>query len=381
MYGGASFVFGGNDMVKRDVWAEVNLKALENNIRNIKNCIKNGAKWCAVVKANAYGHGAVAVARKAVELGADYLAVAVLSEAVELRQAGFTTPILILGATSLEDAGILVENHITQAVFTIEQAKAISVAAMERNTTAKIHMAVDTGMSRIGARPEMAGEFAKGVSSMPGIELEGMFSHFALADVKDKTFAHTQLENFKLAISKVENAGVDIAIKHIANSAAILEMPETHFDMVRAGIILYGLWPSDEVEHVIPLKQVMKVCAKLVYVKDLHPGEAISYGCTWVAGRESRIATLPMGYADGYTRMFTGKAQIDFHGKRAPIAGRICMDQCMADITDIPELKQGDTVVLFGSEELTTDEAASWLGTINYELPCMMSPRIPRIYK
>lgn len=365
----------------RSIWAEIYLKALEENIKNIKGCIHNNAKFCAVVKADAYGHGAVAVARKAVELGADYLAVAVLSEAVELRQAGFTTPILILGATSLEDAGILVENNITQAVFTIEQAKAISAAATERNATAKIHMAVDTGMSRIGVRPEMAGEFAKGVSSMPGIELEGMFSHFALADVRDKTFAHKQLDNFKLAISNVENAGVNIAIKHIANSAAILEMPETHFDMVRAGIILYGLWPSDEVEHVIPLKQVMKVCAKLVYVKDLHPGEAISYGCTWVAERESRIATLPMGYADGYTRMFTGKAQIDFHGKRAPIAGRICMDQCMADITDIPELKQGDTVVLFGSEELTTDEAASWLGTINYELPCMMSPRIPRIYK
>lgn len=367
-------------MASRAVWAEINLKNLEDNIKNIKSRIHGNAKFCAVVKADAYGHGAIAVARKAVEMGADYLAVAVLSEAIELRQAGFTTPILILGATQNEDAGLLVDYDITQAVFTMEQAEAISKEAVRRHKTAKVHLAVDTGMSRIGVRPESAGEFAKNISALEGIDLEGMFSHFALADVKDKTFANQQLANFKLAIQKTEEAGVKIAIRHIANSAALLEMPETHFDMVRAGIILYGLWPSDEVEHVIELKQVMKVCAKLMYVKDLHIGEAISYGCTWKAQRESKIATLPMGYADGYTRLFTGKAQVDFCGKRAPIVGRICMDQCMADITDIPELKQGDTVVLFGSDELTTDEAAGWLGTINYELPCMMSPRIPRVY-
>lgn len=368
-------------MANRAVWAEIDMKALEDNIRNIKSCIKGNAKFCAVVKANAYGHGALEVAQKAVEMGADYLAVAVLSEAIELRNAGFTTPILILGATPIEDSGLLVDYNITQAVFTIEQAKAISAEALRRGKVAKVHLKVDTGMSRIGVRPEMAGEFAKGIASMPYMELEGMFSHFALADVKDKTFAHKQLDNFKLALQKVEEAGVKLAIRHIANSAAILEMPEAHFDMVRAGIILYGLWPSDEVEHVIELKQVLKLCAKLVYVKALHVGESISYGCTFTAQRESRIATLPLGYADGYTRLFSGKAQISFNGKRAPIAGRICMDQCMADITDIPELKQGDTVVLYGSDELTTDEAASWLGTINYELPCMLSPRVPRIYK
>ena len=373
-------VSGGNNMAKRAVWAEVNLQALENNIKNIKSCIHNNARWCAVVKADAYGHGAVAVARKAVEQGADYLAVAVLSEAIKLREAGFTTPILILGTTPEEASEDLVAYGITQAVYTVEQAKALSAAAVHQGRKAKIHMAVDTGMSRIGVRPELAGEFVQGVSSMPGIELEGMFSHFALADAKDKTFAHQQLDKFKLAISKVEEAGVNIPIKHIANSAAILEMPEAHFDMVRAGIILYGLWPSDEVEHVIPLEPIMELKAKVVYVKDLHPGESISYGCTFTAQRESRIGTLPMGYADGYTRMFTGKAQVDYQGKRAPIAGRICMDQCMVDLTDVPEIKQGDTVTLYGSKTLTMDEAASWLGTINYELPCMLNARVPRVY-
>lgn len=368
-------------MAERAVWAEVDLKALENNIKNIKSCIHNNAAWCAVVKADAYGHGAVAVARKAVEQGADYLAVAVLSEAVKLRKAGFATPILILGTTPEESSNDLVAYGITQAVYTIEQAKALSAAAVHQGRTAKIHMAVDTGMSRIGVRPESAGEFARGVSCMPGIEIEGMFSHFALADAKDKSFAYKQLDRFRLAISEVEKTGVNIPIKHIANSAAILEMPEAHFDMVRAGIILYGLWPSDEVEHVIDLEPVMELKARMVYVKDLHPGESISYGCTFIAQRESRIGTLPVGYADGYTRMFSGKAQVDYHGRRAPIAGRICMDQCMVDLTDVPEIRQGDAVTLYGSRNLTMDEAAGWLGTINYELPCMLNARVPRVYK
>lgn len=368
-------------MANRAVWAEIDMNALEDNIRNIKSCIKGNAKFCAVVKANAYGHGAIEVAKKAVEMGADYLAAAVIDEAIELRKAGFTTPILILGATPLECAALLVDYDITQAVFTVEQAKAISAEAMRRGKAAKVHVKVDTGMSRIGVRPEVAGEFAKEISELPNITVEGVFSHFALADVKDKSFAHKQLDNFKLALGKIEEAGVKVAIRHIANSAAILEMPEAHFDMVRAGIILYGLWPSDEVEHVIELKQVLKLCAKVVYMKTLHEGESISYGCTFTAKRESRIGTLPLGYADGYTRLFTGKAQVEFNGKRAPIAGRICMDQCMADFTDIPEINQGDTVVLYGSDTLTTDEAAGWLGTINYELPCMLSPRVPRIYK
>ena len=368
-------------MAKRAVWAEIDLAAIEHNIKEIKKCIHGGARLCAVVKADAYGHGAAAVARKAIEGGASYLAVAVLSEALELRQAGFTEPILILGATPVEESGVLVDYDITQTVFTMEAAEALSKAALHRGKVAKVHLKVDTGMSRIGIRPELAGELAKQLSMLPGIELEGMFSHFALSDSRDKSYAKEQLARFRLAIAKVEEKGVRIPIKHLANSAAILEMPEAHFDMVRAGVILYGLWPSDEVEHVIDLRPAMKVCAKLVYIKDMEPGEPISYGCTFHTTRKSRIATLPVGYADGYTRLFAGKAVVELHGQRVPVVGRICMDQCMIDVTDVPEAREGDEVVLFGSDTLTTDEAASWLGTINYEIVCMVSPRVPRMYK
>ena len=367
-------------MAKRAVWAEIDLAAIEHNIQEIKKCIHGGARLCAVIKADAYGHGAIAVARKAVEQGASYLAVAVLSEALELRQAGFTEPILILGATPLEEADCVVENNITQTVFTLEAAEAIAQAARRCNRTAKVHLKVDTGMSRIGIRPELAGELAKQISMLPGVELEGMFSHFALSDSRDKTYAKEQLARFELAIRKVEEKGVQIPIKHLANSAAILEMPETHFDMVRAGVILYGLWPSDEVEHVIELRPAMKVCAKLVYIKTMESGAPISYGCTFHTARQSRIATLPVGYADGYTRLFAGKAVVELHGQRVPVVGSICMDQCMVDVTDVPQAVEGDAVVLFGSPTLPADEAAGWLGTINYEIICMVSPRVPRIY-
>lgn len=368
-------------MPDRAVWAEIDLAAVQHNIREIKKCIHGGARLCAVVKADAYGHGAMAVARKAVEEGASYLAVAMLSEALELRRAGFTEPILILGATPMEESGMLVDHEITQTVFTLEAAEALSREAVRRKSVARVHLKVDTGMSRIGVRPELAGELAKQISMLPGIELEGMFSHFALSDSRDKSYAKEQLHRFQLAIAKVEEKGVQIPIKHLANSAAILEMPETHFDMVRAGVILYGLWPSDEVEHVIDLRPAMKVCAKLVYIKSMEPGESISYGCTFHTTRRSRIATLPVGYADGYTRLFAGKAVVELRGQRVPVVGRICMDQCMVDVTDVPAAAEGDEVVLFGSDTLTTDEAASWLGTINYEIVCMVAPRVPRVYK
>ena len=368
-------------MPSRAVWAEIDLEAVEHNIKEIKKCVQGGAKFCAVVKADAYGHGAIAVAERAVKLGADYLAVAVLQEAVELRSAGITTPILILGATQLEDAGLVVDQNITQTVFTLEAVQALSAEAVRRGRTVKVHLKIDTGMSRIGVRPEAAGDMAAAISAMPGIELEGMFSHFALSDARDKTYAHEQLARFRQAIAGVEAKGIAIPVKHIANSAAILEMPETHFDMVRAGVILYGLWPSDEVEHVIELRPAMKLCAKLVYIKTMHTGEKISYGCTYTVPRESRIATLPLGYADGYTRLYAGKAVVELNGKRVPVTGRICMDQCMVDVTEVPEAAAGDEVVLFGSDTLTADEAASWLGTINYEIVCMVSPRVPRVYK
>ena len=367
-------------MSNRGAWAEINLSALRHNISAIKSRVADGAKFCAVVKADAYGHGAVAVAREAVAQGADYLAVAVLSEAVKLREAGFTTPILILGPTQPQEADVVVRYRITQAVFTVEQAAALAAAALRQHTHAKVHLAVDTGMGRIGVRPGNAGAVAAAIAGLPGIWLEGMFSHFASADSKDKMYAAEQFRRFQEAVAAVEARGIKLELRHIANSAAILEMPETHLDMVRAGIILYGLWPSDEVEHVIDLRPVMKVKARLSCVKDYHPGETVSYGRTFMAAREMRVGTLPVGYADGYTRLYAGKAVVEIKGQRVPVVGRICMDQCMVDVTDVAGARVGDEAVLFGSPTLTADEAADWLGTINYEVVCMISPRVPRVY-
>ena len=367
-------------MARRGVWAEISLGALRRNLRAIQTKIAGGAKFCAVVKANGYGHGAVAVAREAVQAGADYLAVAVLEEAMELRRAGFTTPILLLGPTTAEEADTVVSDDLTQAVGTVKAAETLSAAALRQHKTAQVHLAVDTGMGRIGVYPEAAGDAASAMAALPAVKLEGLFSHFALADARDKSYAKEQFHRFQRAMAEVEGRGITIPIRHIANSAAILEMPETHLDMVRAGIILYGLWPSEEVRRSIDLCPLMTVKAKITYVKDFPQGETISYGRIFTAPRDMRVATLPLGYADGYTRLYTGKASVEVKGRRALVVGRICMDQCMIDVTDIPDVAVGDTVTIFGSPTLPIDEAAAWLGTIHYEVVSMMAPRIPRVY-
>lgn len=366
-------------MPNRAVWVKVNLSNIKHNIFAIKSKVHNAAKFCAVVKADAYGHGALAVARAAEQAGADYFAVAILNEALELRKAGFLKPILILGFTPPEQAAQLVENDIEQAVFTYEAAAAISAAAALQGKTARIHLAVDTGMSRIGVMPDNAGELAKQIASLPSIKLEGLFSHFAKADCADKDFAKIQLQRFKKAIRLIEEQGINIPLKHIANSAAILEMPEAHFDMVRAGIILYGLWPSDEVKRQIDLRPAMKLQARVAHVKPLAAGTGISYGQIYTTERDSLIATLPIGYADGWTRLLTGKAKIDIGGQLMPIVGKICMDQCMVDVTGY-QVKCGDIATLFGSDLISVDDVARHIGTINYEIVCMVSNRVPRMY-
>ena len=236
-------------------------------------------------------------------------------------------------------------------------------------------------MGRIGVRPEEIGELAAKIAELPGLVIEGMFSHFATADSKDKTYTKQQLAAFKDAIAAVEGRGIKLSLKHIAESAAILEIPEAHFDMVRAGVIQYGLWPSEEVTHPIDLQPVMSLKAKVVWVKTLQPGESIGYGRQFTAKRESRIATLPIGYADGYIRAYGQEGFVEIHGQKAPIAGRVCMDQVMVDVTDIPGVQIGDEVTLFGSDSLTIDEVARWGNTINYEVPCLLSARVPRVYR
>ena len=368
------------DMPNRPAWARIDLGALAHNYSEIKKQLQPGVKLCAVVKADAYGHGAVAVARTAVAAGASYLAVATLSEGIELREAGFTTPILLLGLVMPEDAKDIVDYGITQAVCDRELAHALSREAVRQGRRAKVHLKVDTGMGRIGVRPEEIGALAADIAALPGIEIEGMFSHFSMADCKDKSYTQQQLVKFRQAIAAVEGRGIPLAIKHIAESAAILEIPEAHFDMVRAGVIQYGLWPSAEVTHPIDLRPLMELQARVVWLKTLRKGESIGYGRAFIAERDCRIATLPIGYADGYIRAYGAQGAVEIHGRRAPIAGRICMDQVMVDVTDIPDVAIGDVATLFGSPTLSIDEAAGWLGTINYEVPCLISPRVPRVY-
>ena len=366
-------------MPNRAAWAEINMGAIAHNYREIRSRIAKDAKLCAVVKADAYGHGAVAVARVALEEGADYLAVATLSEALKLRAAGFTTPLLILGLVEPESAREVVDGDITQTVCRMDLVEALSKEAVRQGKTVKVHLTIETGMGRIGVHPKDAAETAKKIVALPNVELEGVFSHFALADIPDKTFTTNQVKLFQEACNAIEAVGIRIPIKHIAESAAILEIPDVHFDMVRAGIIQYGLWPSDEVTRPIDLRQCMKFCARIVYVKTIQPGESVGYGRKFIAERETRIATLPVGYADGYIRAYAG-GSVEVCGKRAPIAGRVCMDQFMIDITDIPEAQMGDVCTLFGSETLPTDEVAGWANTINYEVVCLVSERVPRVY-
>ena len=337
-------------MILRDVFAEIDLDALRHNLTAIHRHINPASKLCVVVKANAYGHGAVEVSKVAVECGADFLAVATVEEGLELRRAGFSLPILILGLIPYAAVDSVVANDLTQTVADFDLAARLSAAAERLNKTAKVHLKIETGMGRIGIAPDKAVALAEKISHLPSVELEGMFSHFADADSPDRAFTNHQIEVFKATAAKIRAAGVRIKLLHLAESAAILDIPEAHFDMVRSGIITYGLYPSADVRRTIDLKPVMKLVTHIAYLKKVSAGVSIGYGREFVAERDSLIATLPIGYADGYIRAYKG-FHVEVKGKGlAPIAGRVCMDQTMVDVTDLDGVKVGDEVILFGSD-------------------------------
>ncbi|OAT81077.1 alanine racemase [Desulfotomaculum copahuensis] len=370
-------------MLSRPVWAEVDLNAVAHNVKQIKRLLKPGTQMMAVVKADAYGHGASSVAQTALLSGADRLAVAILSEALALRESGITAPILILGYTPPEQSCLLVANEITQTVFTVEMARAISRAAQKAGKTAKVHLKIDTGMSRIGVTPEEAPGFAAAVADLPGLEVEGAFTHMAVADEADKTYTRWQFGRFMQAVQGIAARGINIPLKHVANSPTTLDLPEMHLDMVRPGIIIYGLWPSLEVKHEIDLKPAMQLKARVAYVKEVPAGTSVSYGRTFTTSAPSIIATLPIGYADGWSRLLSSKAEVLIHGRRVPLIGRVCMDQCMIDVTGVPDVRAGDEAVLFGCQDgqcLPVEEVAAKMGTINYEMVCLISKRVPRRY-
>ena len=369
----------------RPVWAEIDLDNLANNMKEIRRLTDKKAKVTAVIKADGYGHGAKYIAQTLLENGADRFAVAVLDEALELRNSDVTVPILVLGYTQPDRAKAIIENNIEQAVYSYELAKALSEEAVKQNKEAKIHIKLDTGMGRIGLRAdESAIDCIKEIYELPNLTIEGMFTHFAIADEKDKTYTEEQFNKFMWVANRLEEEGIKIRLKHCGNSATIIDLPKMHLDMVRAGIILYGLAPSQDVElDKINLKQVMSLKVRITHVKEINSGESVSYGRKFIASKKSKIASLPIGYADGYTRMLSGKAEALVNGIRVPVVGRICMDQCMIDVTGIEDVKVGDEVVLFGEQKgsfISIDEIAEKLGTINYEVVCMIGKRVPRVY-
>lgn len=368
--------------IDRGTRAEVNLDAIANNIHAARKNLKDTTMLCAVVKANGYGHGAVPVAKACLEAGAEWLAVAILQEAVELREAGITAPILVLGAMPArrDIADICVKFDISHAVFDEERLLLLNEAGLRQGKKAKIHIALDTGMHRIGVKIEEAGAFALKAKALQGIEIQGVFSHFSHADAEDKGYAAFQFEQYTKGAEAIEAAGVKIPIRHICNSAAIAELPQYQMDMVRLGITLYGPPASDALEAYKDFRPVMELKTQVAYVKSLPAGRDVSYGRTFTTKKDSVIATLPIGYADGVSRHLSNKGYVVVRGKKAPVAGRICMDQMMIDVTDIPGVQIGDDVIIYGGPELPTEEVAAIAGTIPHELFCTLSPRVPRVY-
>lgn len=366
--------------IERGAWAEINLDAVAHNVQVAKANLKPTTRLCAVVKADAYGHGAVRVAQEAARNGADFLAVALLQEAVKLRDAGIDIPILILATMQTETADIVVRYDISHAVFDEERLYALNEAALRQHTKAKIHLKIDTGMHRIGLHVKDAGRFAKLAASLPGIYIEGVFSHFATADADDKEYAAYQFARFQEALRLIEAEDIHIPIRHIANSAALTELQEYQLDMVRQGITLYGLHPAHMIDCYKDFEPVMTVKTKVAFIKELPAGETIGYGRTFTLQRPSIIATVPLGYADGLSRRLSNKGYMLINGEKAPIIGRVCMDQTMLDITDIPDVKTGDEVLVFGGRELPMELVAEWTDTICYEVVCAVSPRVPREY-
>lgn len=373
------------EQLTKRTWAEINLSNLEHNYLTLRGMLPRGCRFLGVVKADAYGHGAIPVAKKLVELGAEYLAVACVDEAVELRQAGINAPILILGPTMPDYVDELLKYDLTQSVQDAELALNLSRAAVNAGKSMKIHIKIDTGMSRLGFLCSEKGvdhsvqEILK-VCSLPMLEHEGIFSHFANAD-GDEEYTMRQFTRFMDVLDKLAARGVEFKIRHCAASAAVLHYPCTHLDMVRPGIALYGHYPDPSCEGLDGpgLLPVMTVKTRVIAVRELERGTFVSYGCTHTLARDSRLAVLPIGYADGLARSLSNRGEVLVHGVRAPILGRVCMDLCMVDVTEVPDVCVGDEVIVFGPE-LPLEEKADAVGTIQYEMLCGISRRVPRVY-
>ncbi len=383
------------------IYAQIDLDAVENNILALRKLTHEDVKFMAVVKADAYGHGAVRVAQRAVETGAAWLGVARFHEAKELREAGIKVPILIFGFTHPLLAEKIAELNLTPTIYSVEMAEALSDQAVKKGVKIKAHLKIDTGMGRVGMLPDSRRITAKSsqktafsnqksieeikkIISLSNFKLEGIYTHFAAADHRDKSYAEYQLKVFNLLLNDLKKEKIEFNIYHAANSAAIIDLPQSHFDMVRAGIAMYGLYPSDEVDKTkVNLKPAMELRSVITSVKKVQKGFKVSYGMTYETVKETIIASVPIGYADGFSRLLSSTGYMLVKGMKAPIAGRICMDQTLIDAGHIPDIKQGDEVVVMGSqkdETISADEIAGLTGTINYEIVSSLTSRVPKIF-
>ena len=365
------------------VKAEINLDAIHENVANAKALTKPGTQLMAIIKADAYGHGAVMVAHTLEDV-ADAYGVAILEEGIELRQSGINKPILILGYTPAPLYPAMIKYDIATAVFEYDMAEKMSEAAEKIGKKAKVHIKLDTGMSRIGFKQDDESlEVIKKIAELPGIEIEGCFTHFATMDEKDKTKAMKQFERYMDFVERIEDVGIKIPIKHVSNSAGIIEKQEVNLDMVRDGICVYGMYPSDEVDKTkLKLTPAMEIKSYVSFVKTLEAGVEIGYGGTYITTKQTTVATIPVGYADGYSRALSNRGRVLIKGKSFPIIGRICMDQFMVDISELPEIKQGDEVTLVGrdgDEYISIEEVADMSYSFNYEFVCDIGKRIPRV--
>lgn len=368
-------------------YARIDLDAIEHNMDNMHDNLAPGTKMLGVIKTNGYGHGAVQIAH--ILEDKEYVfgyAVAAVEEGYKLRAEGIEKPILVLGYTFPYCYEEMIKQGIRPAVFRYDMLDDLAEAARKIGTKAKIHIKVDTGMGRIGITPDDEGiKLVKKALEYPELEVEGVFTHFARADEYDKTNVNGQIERFKAFTDRIESElGYRVPIRHCSNSAGILELPQANMDMVRAGITMYGLMPSDEVETgSVKLEAAMSLYSHITYIKTIHAGQSVSYGGLFTAKEDTRVATVPLGYGDGYPRMLTGKGTVLINGIRCKILGRVCMDQFMIDVTDMPEVKEGDEVVLMGrsgDDCITAEEIGSLSGRFNYELVCLITQRVPRVY-
>ncbi len=367
------------------VYASIDLDAIYNNVKNLKANTATGTKMIAVIKTDGYGHGAVPIAKVLDDLVWGY-AVATCEEGLVLRQNGIKKPVLILGYTHQSRYEDLIEQDIMPAIYTYEDAEKLSAYAEKKGKRAKVHIKIDTGMSRIGfpANDETI-EVITAITKLPGIETDGIFTHFFASDAADKSEALKQFRLFKNITDKLKERGIDIPIKHCSNSAAIIDMPEVNMDCVRAGIAMYGMYPSDEVDKSkIKLTPAMSLKSHIIHLKELEKGVGVGYGATYVTERKTLVATIPVGYGDGYKRSLSNKGYVLIHGQRAPIIGRVCMDQFMVDVTEVNGIKRGDEVTLLGKDgtcEITAEEMAELAGgTFNYEIVCDIGKRVPRVF-